>query len=91
MRDALAELAREAGIDVRVLSGPGEVEPGLPVESGLCRVRGRPWVILAPRDPVARHVEVLARALREHADEWLEGRFLPPALRERLEPSEGGG
>lgn len=85
LRDALADLAREAEIDVRVLSGPGEVEPGLPVASGACRVRGRVWVILAARDPVEEHIEVLARALRTHAGAWLEGRFLPPAVRERLE------
>lgn len=88
LRDALADLAREAEIDVRVLPGSGEVEPGLPVASGACRVRGRVWVILAARDPVEEHIEVLARALRAHAGEWLEGRFLPPAVRQRLEGAD---
>lgn len=89
LRDALVDLAREAGLDVRVLTGAGEVEPGLPVASGACRLRGRWWVILAAGDPLEEHVEVLARALRTHAAAFLEERFLPPAVRERLEGSGG--
>jgi hypothetical protein len=47
LRDELAELARGAGMDVRVLTGSRQVEPGLPVQSGVCRVRGVLWVMLA--------------------------------------------
>ena len=88
LRDALAELAREAGLVVRVLTGDAELEPGLAVTSGVCRLRGRWWVVLAARDPLERHIDVLAGALREHAPEIIEERYLPPALRERLERRE---
>ena len=85
LRDALVELAREAGMDVRVTSGAREVEPGIPIQSGVCRVRGTWWVVLAGDDPPDAHVRLLAGALREHAAGWLEGRYLAPALREALE------
>ena len=80
--DRLAELAQEAGFDVRVLArGPAEAS----LESAVCRVRGRLWVVLAQSDPPEQHIAVLARALREHAAPLLEDRFLPPAVREVLE------
>lgn len=85
LRDALAELAREAGMDVRVTSGAREVEPGIPIQSGVCRVRGVWWVVLAGEDPVESHVELLAGALRDHAAAWLESRYLPPAVRDALD------
>jgi hypothetical protein len=80
--DRLAELAREAGIDVRVLGRAGaDVSP----ESAVVRVRGRIWVVLAEADLPEQRIAVLARALREHAAPLLEGRYLPPALRSLLE------
>jgi len=85
LRDELAGLAREAGMDVRVLTGPREAEAGLPVQSGVCRVRGRLWVVLAAGDPLEEQIGILAQALRTHAAAFLEDRFLPPAVRERLE------
>jgi hypothetical protein len=89
LRDALAELAREVGMDVRVTSGSREVEPGIPIQSGVCRVRGVWWVVLAGDDPVDAHVELLAGALRDHAADRLESRYLPPAVREVLEGGAG--
>ena len=83
----LVRVAREAGLDVRELrprSG-GEAEPG--ARSGACRVQGRVWVLLSPGDPLEDRIDVLARALAEHAPEALEGRWLPPAVRARLERS----
>jgi hypothetical protein len=85
LRDSLADLARDVGIDVRVATGRPETEPGMPVQSGVCRVRDAVWVILAGGDPVEEHIAVLAQALREHAGDALESRFLPPAVRERLD------
>ena len=79
--DRLAELAAEAGIDVRVLARGADVSP----ESAICRVRGEVWVVLAEADLPEQRIAVLARALREHAGSLLEGRFLPPALRDLLE------
>jgi hypothetical protein len=37
---------------------------------------------------VEERIAVLAQALRTHAESWLEGRWLPPAVRERLRPEE---
>ena len=61
----------------------GEGEPA--ASSGLCRVRGRWWVVVAASDPIEERIEVLSRALREHARDYLEGRYLPPAVRSLLE------
>ncbi|HVN37653.1 MAG TPA: hypothetical protein VMW19_05685 [Myxococcota bacterium] len=81
---ALVELAEELGLPVRRLP-PDPVFDGVgPSGSGLCTLRGRRMVWLAPSDPPERQAEVLARALREHAGESLEMRFLPPAIRECL-------
>lgn len=85
LRDSLAELARELGIDVRVATGRPELEPGIPVQSGVCRLRDDVWVILASGEPVEEHIAILVQALRQHAGDALESRFLPPAVRERLE------
>ena len=78
---ALLGLAREAGLEVRSASGSG-TEP--PPPSAVCRVKGEPWVVLSTADPVEIRLDVLAGALREHAGGFLAGRFLPPAVRERL-------
>ena len=43
--ERLAELAREAGLEVRELRAGAEGEP--PLASGVCRVRGETWVLLA--------------------------------------------
>jgi len=80
--DRLAELAREAGLQVRELRAGGEGDPS--PASGVCRVRGETWVLLSASDGLERRVEVLARALKSHAGHLLEGRYLPPAVRERL-------
>lgn len=87
-REILAELtalALEAGLRVQPARGTGAPDPEAPATSGVCRLRGETWVVLVASDPVAARITVLARALREHAGEWLEGRYLPPALRGPLE------
>ena len=78
----LRELARELGLEVRDVRGGGEGEPA--VASGVCRVRGRIWVMLAAADDLEQRVEVLAGALKSHAGAALESRYLPPAVRARL-------
>jgi hypothetical protein len=81
----LAALAAQAGLRVEsARSAPGSGPEAL-ANSGVCRVRGETWVVLVASDPVAARIELLARALREHAGPWLEGRYLPPALRDLLE------
>jgi hypothetical protein len=81
--DQLADLARAAGLEVREIRGAaGEGE--LPAGSGSCRVKGKIWVLLAASDSLDERIDVLARALATYAREFLESRYLPPAVRERL-------
>jgi hypothetical protein len=87
--DFLVELAQQAGIEVRVI--PGVATEGDPApRSGLCRIRGTPWLLLAPRESLEDRIEAAVEALRAHALEALEGRYLPPAVRERLSPPRDG-
>ena len=80
--DLLVSLAEEAGIAVRVARG-GESE--LPPRSGVCRLRGRLLLVVSSAEPVEARIEAVAAALREHGGSLLEQRFLPPAVRERLD------
>lgn len=79
---ALIELADDAGLRVR--AAQGAVDAGPLATSGVCRVRGETWIVLIGDDPVIDRIAVVADALREHAGAWLEGRWLPPAVRARL-------
>jgi hypothetical protein len=86
--DFLVELAQEAGVQVRVIpSTTGEGDPA--PRSGLCRIRGAPWLLLAPGEPLEDQIEAAVAAVRAHALEALEGRYLPPAVRERLASPRG--
>ena len=85
----LGELALAAGLTVRSQRDGAGGEAGRRAESGVCRVRGEIWVVLAADDPLAQRIEVLAGALRAHAAEFLESRYLPPAVRERLRSGDG--
>jgi hypothetical protein len=77
--DRLCQLAREAGFAVR----PTQDRE---LASGACRVRGQIWIVLAPGDPVEERIRVVAGALAAHAADFLEGRYLPPAVRDCLRP-----
>lgn len=81
--DQLADLARAAGLEVREIHGAAG-EGGPQTGSGTCRVKGRIWVLLAASDSLDERIDVLGRALATHAREFLESRYLPPAVRERL-------
>jgi len=83
LRDALAELARECGVSVRVLRGAAEAAPGL--ASGSALVRGAPWVVLVASDPAAVQVAALAAGLVRFAPSALDARYLPPAVRAALD------
>jgi hypothetical protein len=87
--ERLGELAREVGLEVRDVRRGVEGDPA--PASGVCRVRGRTWVVLAADDGLERRIEVLARALESHAGPQLEGRYLPPAVRERLAKARDPG
>jgi hypothetical protein len=83
--NALLDLAREVELPVKTLGRASGADAPAQTSSGVCRVRGEFWVLLIDADPPERRVEVLAGALREHASEQLEQRYLPPALRAILE------
>jgi hypothetical protein len=80
--DCLVGLAEQAGLPVRVLAA---VDPDLPARSGVCRVRDRHLVLLVPGDALEDRIDVVAGALAVHRPRLLEERFLPPAVRERIE------
>jgi hypothetical protein len=82
---ALMELAQKAELEVRTLGATGGAQAEAPVASGVCRVRGEVWVLLSASDPLDVRLEVLADALKTHRGEWLEGVWLPPAVRNRLD------
>ena len=83
----LVELAEQAGISVRPLG----VSPTDPLAgSGLCRLRGRLVLVLSAAEPLDARIEAVADALRRHGGALLEERFLPPALRERIEARGDG-
>ncbi len=84
----LVELARAAGLEVRSIAGRSAAEGEPAAASGVCRVRGKTWVVLSAADSLDQRVAVLARALRELAPGFLETRYLPPALRARLAPED---
>ena len=88
---ALVDLAREAGLVVRPIRGAagGEGEPA--AASGVCRVGTSTWVVLSAADSVEERVDVLACALRALAPEFLEQRYLAPALRERISSAADPG
>jgi hypothetical protein len=88
--EALVALAGETGLPVRRVGETPAFEGLSPSSSGVCRVRGEVHVLLADSDPLPERIRVLARALSEGRAEELAGRFLPPAVRECLEPASQG-
>jgi hypothetical protein len=88
--EALVGLCREAGLDVRQLRGANEVAGEPMARSGVCRVRGALWLVLSDADGVEERIAAAADALRAHAPDLVEGRYLPPAVRERLARGERG-
>jgi hypothetical protein len=83
--EELLGLADACGLAVQRVGRQPACEGLSPSSSGSCRLRGKLRVLLADSDPLEVWVEVLARALRESAGPALEQRFLPPAVRARLE------
>ncbi|MFQ5515370.1 MAG: hypothetical protein ACE5FG_13180 [Myxococcota bacterium] len=83
---ALMAVARDVGLDVRCVPAAGP-EEGLRPSSGVCRVRGRLWIVLCASDPSETRIDVLASALRRHASGRLERCYLPPVVRHRIERS----
>ncbi len=88
LMQALLELADEVGLEVRPVRAGVEGEP--PLASGVCRVKGRVWLVLSSADPVDVQIGALGAALVAHAGEALEDRYLPPAVRAALEAGGAG-
>ncbi|MDP6979590.1 MAG: hypothetical protein QF570_13470 [Myxococcota bacterium] len=86
--EALFELADEVGLEVRALRGGQAPDTDFASTSACVRVKGKTWVVLSPNDPLDLHIEILAGALKSEAGSALEGRYLPPAIRQLLEPGE---
>jgi len=84
--ELMLELARDAGLVVRIGSGHTGGADETPLASGVCRVRDEIWVVLSVHEPAVGQIQVLAGALRKHAGTLLEERFLPPAVRVWLDP-----
>jgi hypothetical protein len=80
----LVDLAGAAGLEVRPIGASAGRQDDGNASSGICRVRGEVWVLLAASDPVEEQISVLVRALKTHAGTFLESRYLPPAVRDRL-------
>lgn len=78
---ALLELAQAAALEVRVLSAHAAAEEGAPRQSRVGRVASRVWVLIVPDDPPAHQAAALAQALGRFRADFLEERFVPPALR----------
>jgi hypothetical protein len=87
----LVDLSRDAGLRVRPIAGRAGAEGEPPAASGVCRIGAENWVVLSGADSIDQRVAVLARALRELAPDFLESRYLPPALREHLGPDRDPG
>ena len=83
--EALLELAREVGLEVRAVGRAGLEAGESPPGSAVCRVKGDVWVMLSSIDPVAVQLGVLAAAIRNHAGDLIADRHLPPAVRELLD------
>jgi hypothetical protein len=81
---ALVDLAREAELVVRLVPQRAARDGEPLATSGLCRVRGEDWVMLASADPVEQRVAALAHGLRTCRAAFLDQRYLAPALRECL-------
>jgi hypothetical protein len=87
--EVLQELASEAGFEIRRVGSGRPPEDDPPIASGVCRLRGRVWVVLSGSEPLELQIDVLAGALRKHAGTLLEDRYLPPAVRARIELEDG--
>ncbi len=77
----LEELACGLGIDVRYESMDGEAAFS---SGGLCRIRGKPVILVNQRASVPEKIKILARALNRMD---LGQVYIKPALREFLEKS----
>jgi hypothetical protein len=79
----LETVAARLGIDLRV--EPFE-DRQLGARGGLCRVQGRPLIMMDASLPVADRISVLARALSAFD---VSSIYVPPLVRARIEAAAG--
>jgi hypothetical protein len=77
--ERLEDIAHRLGVELRYedlgLSG-------IRCEGGLCKVAGKPLILINRKDSRRRKILVLSRSLRKFD---LEGIFIPPAVRKALD------
>ena len=83
---ALLELAESLGIEVR--SAPTAGDSALHGGGALVRLKGREILFLDPAAAVCDQIAAAAAALRGRSE--IEGKFLPPAIRELLDETPAG-
>jgi hypothetical protein len=81
LRDRLVDLAEDLGIEVRPAPA-SQAHPG----GALVRLRGGEILFLDPAASVEEQIPVLVSALAGRSE--LQDRFLPPDLRELLDPPD---
>lgn len=81
--DQLEALAQRLGVAVRYETLSGEETAGA---GGLCRVKGKPVVIIHARAPISVKIRILAESLKRFP---LDELYIKPALRKLLEGPEG--
>ena len=89
--EALLVLADSAELEVRILTAAAAASDFSPMGSAACRVGTRIWVVLSPDDPTEHQAEVLAEALAQFRGDFLEERFVAPAVRDfisRVDPTQ---
>jgi hypothetical protein len=78
LRSQLEGVARRLGVSVRFEA----FEPGARRRGGLCKVRGEARILVDSGGSLLEQIATLERALRELD---LEGVFVPPLVRARIE------
>jgi hypothetical protein len=83
--EELVGLAEEVGLRIRRIRGAPAGDGETAVASGVVRVRGEVWVVLSEADSLEERVSTVAAALGREASARLEGRYLTPVLRDRIQ------
>jgi hypothetical protein len=77
--EGLEDIATRLGVELRY---ENLGYPGIRTEGGLCRLSGKPVILIDRRESRRKKIRILADALNRMD---LEGIFIPPAIRNLLE------
>ena len=75
----LEEVASRLGIELRY---ENLGQSGMRCEGGLCKVAGKPMILINRKDSRSRKIRILTRSLSKID---MEGIFVPPAVRTLIE------